>query len=682
MSRQSILVAAILAACVSHDNLWARPIVALEAEMAVTSWLRVDSSPLGSVLGREVKSVETFTNDDDESLYYIVYLEPRGFVIVSGDDSVEPIIGFADDGLYDPSCDDPLGSLVTNDLMTRTTRPRNRMVLSTQSTAGPGVRAQRKWIDLLSLSQIITDRELVMAVSDSGPGYLSEVRVEPLVKSIWAQKGRCGQFCYNYYTPNHYPCGCVALSMAQVMHYHWHPSEGIGCHEFNIYADSELQYVFTRGGDGDGGPYKWGLMPDQVTCATSEEQCEAVGALCYDAGISVNMSYSDNGSLAGGAHRALRNTFGYENAVRSGGIENVRNAVNPNLDSGYPVTLGISGEGGHSLVCDGYGYSASTMYHHLNMGHNGPGNAWYNLYDENISRLSGGYLDAILGSIVYNIMPSGAGEIISGRITNSTGHPVPWATVTAEGLDGPYVTSTNAKGIYALVHVQSNTDYTVAVQKQGYRFPTQTVRTGESAYKTEPGNRWGVDFVGFRGGYAVADFDAGDFAGFEWEHGGETSWFVTAGAALSGSYSAQAGSIGDREQSVLRLTLDCDVGQIAFGCKISSESDYDWLRFYIDGVEVNEWSGEGDWTYASFPVDAGVRIFEWIYAKDSSTSGGSDTAWIDNVSLPVSRTDPGLIDDFEAYNDNDNRIWDAWIDGRDNPENGAIVGYGGPNPVQ
>lgn len=77
MRKQSILVAAILAACVSHDSLWARPIVALEAQMAVTSWLRIDKHTLGSALGREVRSVETFTNDDGKPLYHIVYLEPR-----------------------------------------------------------------------------------------------------------------------------------------------------------------------------------------------------------------------------------------------------------------------------------------------------------------------------------------------------------------------------------------------------------------------------------------------------------------------------------------------------------------------------------------------------------------------------------------------------------------------------
>ena len=683
MRRQSILFAAILSVCVFHDSLWARPIVALEAEMAVKSWLRIDSHPLGYTLGREVRSVETFNNDDGEPLYHIVYLEPQGFVIVAGNDSVEPIIGFADDGIYDPSCDDPFGALVTNDIKTRTSTLKNRMVLSIQHSAEPPVRAQRKWIDLLSLSQIITDRERVMAVSDSGLDYLSEIRVGPLVKSIWAQGGRCGQFCYNYYTPNHYPCGCVALSMAQVMHYHRHPSEGIGCQESHIRVDGLTKDVFTRGGDGDGEPYKWGLMPDYPSCATSEEQCEAIGALCYDAGLAVHTSYNPNSSTASGIVRALREIFGYGNAVHTHRFENAEDAINSNLDAGYPVGLTIYSTMGssHAIICDGYGYSASTQYHHLGLGHYGTDDAWYNLYDLDVPRINGGSFQAVTG-IEYNIMPSGAGEVISGRVTNGAGYPIPWATVTAEGSGGPYVATTNTRGIYALVHVQSETDYVVSVQKQGYSFSSRNVHTGESMQSSAPGNRWGIDFVGFQGGDAEVDFEAGNFAGFEWEHDGDADWDIVSDLAHCGRYSAQAGFIDGDDQSILRLKVDCVAGQITFWYKTSSESGYDWLRFYIDGVEKDAWSGECDWTNASFPVDVGTRTFEWIYAKDGSVSDGSDTSWIDNITLPVSGSGLMVIDDFETYNDNDNRIWDAWIDGRDNPQNGAIVGYGGPNLVQ
>ena len=46
----------------------------------------------------------------------MVYLNPAGFVIVSADDMVEPIIGFLPEGQYDPSPDNPLGAMVSQDL--------------------------------------------------------------------------------------------------------------------------------------------------------------------------------------------------------------------------------------------------------------------------------------------------------------------------------------------------------------------------------------------------------------------------------------------------------------------------------------------------------------------------------------------------------------------------------------
>jgi thioredoxin 1 len=34
-------------------------------------------------------------------------------------------------------------------------------------------------------------------------------------------------------------------------------------------------------------------------------------------------------------------------------------------------------------------------------------------------------------------------------------------------------------------------------------------------------------------------------------------------------------------------------------------------------------------------VDGGERTFEWTYSKDSSVSGGDDTAWIDDIVFPT-----------------------------------------------
>ena len=104
--------------------------------------------------------------------------------------------------------------------------------------------------------------------------------------------------------------------------------------------------------------------------------------------------------------------------------------------------------------------------------------------------------------------------------------------------------------------------------------------------------------------------------------------------AHSGNYCAQAGPINNNRTSTLSVTFNCLEGYITFYCKISSEQHFDYLKFYIDGTERSEWSGEQDWIEVSFPVEAGTRKFEWTYSKDSSTSKGEDTAWIDDITFP------------------------------------------------
>ena len=117
MKRVNTILAVLLAVLqLCSDNLWARPTTQNETEKVVMGWLKANPQPLGAALGRQVTKIETYTDDYGNPLYYIVYLQPNGFVIVSADDLIEPIIGFVEDGIYDPSPANPLGALVTNDL--------------------------------------------------------------------------------------------------------------------------------------------------------------------------------------------------------------------------------------------------------------------------------------------------------------------------------------------------------------------------------------------------------------------------------------------------------------------------------------------------------------------------------------------------------------------------------------
>ncbi len=152
-------------------------------------------------------------------------------------------------------------------------------------------------------------------------------------------------------------------------------------------------------------------------------------------------------------------------------------------------------------------------------------------------------------------------------------------------------------------------------------------------------------------GRQIEDFESGDFSSFAWQMSGDAAWIIDTDPVYEGSYSAKSGSITHYDSSVMSLTLDIvQSGNVTFYYKVSSESGWDFLRFYIDGNEQGEWSGEIDWTQATYPITAGGHTFRWTYKKDGSVSGGSDCGWVDYVVFPSLNNDPdgdGIISSLD-----------------------------------
>lgn len=138
-------------------------------------------------------------------------------------------------------------------------------------------------------------------------------------------------------------------------------------------------------------------------------------------------------------------------------------------------------------------------------------------------------------------------------------------------------------------------------------------------------------------GIATETFESGDFNFVEWEHAGDQHWFITDDEAHSGNYSARSGEIADNEVSYLLIYADIYIdSEISFWFKTSTQNRKDWFAFFIDGVKKDWWSGENDWTYASYGFEAGSHVFKWIYDKNLSGQSGSDCAWIDDITFPRS----------------------------------------------
>lgn len=492
---------------VAPAGLWARVTTPQEAREVVEGWLVDNIEPFDAGLGRDVAAVEMFTGSGGEPICYLVRLNPSGFVVVSADDLIEPIVAFADANDYEPSREDPLTALLASDLNERITAAYESS--PGQFQAQSLTATQSKWQELMRRANRAPDEIRILSRKT-----ISDVRVAPLVKTRWSQSSVCSAYCYNYYTPNHYLCGCVATAMAQLAYYHRHPAAGIGRRSFTVGVAGENRTIYTRGGNGSGGPYAWDDMVLSPGCSATTEQRQAIGALCYDAGLAVDMKYGASASYADAfaIPNALIEVFRFGNAVNgaNGGKEigtGLAGMINPNLDAEMPVLLTLLGSAGHAIVADGYGYDLSaqirTSYHHLNMGWAGTSDLWYNLPDV-------GNYNAVV-ACVYNIFTEGKGEIISGRVTDAFDRPLAGVVVRARLQNSVYEAATNNKGIYALAGIPSNSTFTVDCRKSGFAFSQETVATGVSRdWKPTSGNQGGVDFVGT----STVDSDADDDVDF------------------------------------------------------------------------------------------------------------------------------------------------------------------------
>ncbi|KPL20496.1 MAG: hypothetical protein AMJ75_11700, partial [Phycisphaerae bacterium SM1_79] len=317
MRLRSVVFVAILVVIQFYNNLWASPKTAVEAKMVVTGWLIANPQPFDVSTERQVSKIETFTNGSDEPIYYIVYLEPSGFVIVSADDLIEPIIAFANDGSYDASVESPLGSLVNQDINSRILNIQNAPDSTAQIEQLVTNPIQQKWSFFFKFASESGTNLVLASSSPVCDDYISDIRVAPLIRSKWGQSfyyGRDNQqcACFNYYTPQliddeitfiddqieNYPSGCIATAMAQLMRYHKHPHNAIEPKEFSISVDWLIAKRSLCLGSGPDGQYNWNDMVFIPDGDTTDRQRQAIGAICHDAGVSVSTQYTANGSGA------------------------------------------------------------------------------------------------------------------------------------------------------------------------------------------------------------------------------------------------------------------------------------------------------------------------------------------------------------------------------------------------
>lgn len=282
-------------------------------------------------------------------LYVFNVTNDNGFVIVSNDDCAESVLGYADEGSFDPD-----------------NIPEN-MKAWLQGYADEIAWAKQHHI-----------QKSTQAANRRAGG--AKAPIAPLMKTAWDQT-----FPYNGYCPTGCATGCVATAMAQVMYYYQWPKgdilKAIPAYDKDFEENPVSVPLAT---DLPVTSFDWANMLQQYSGSETDAQKQAVAKLMYYCGTSIRMNYgaSSNANGAMIAH-VLKTYFNYNTtttqvADRSHySYANWIELIYHELQEGRVVAYnGQSTGGGHAFVCVGY---QGEDYFYINWGWSGASNGYFKL---------------------------------------------------------------------------------------------------------------------------------------------------------------------------------------------------------------------------------------------------------------------------------------------------------------
>ncbi len=327
------------------------------------------SKKVAAAAGLNLQLIKTYTaigTSGQAALYVFDVNNGTGFVIVSGDDAVTPVLGY--------SAENKFPAVITNNEVNYWMDGYNEQisaVIDNQVTATAAVATD--W------NKLITNT----AKDDLARG----TDVNPLLRTKWNQDGNG----YEDLCPPNTPTGCVATAMAQIMKFWNYPTVGVGNHSYTAPAPINT----TLSADFANTTYMWNNMPNELTANSNSAQRSAVATLMFHCGVSVNMSY--NYSSAGGSgsyvissgspiqncsEYALKTYFEYSPDIK--GIARSQYAdkdaewialLKTELDAGRPILYtGRGSGGGHAFVFDGYD---GINRFHVNWGWGGSSDGYF-----------------------------------------------------------------------------------------------------------------------------------------------------------------------------------------------------------------------------------------------------------------------------------------------------------------
>lgn len=306
------------------------------------------------------------------SPYYVFpFGENKGFAIVSGDDDMPEIVGYADHGTYDA----------------------NNM----PAAMAAFLNNYRATIEAMKQGNASAIKNIAEAKALRANSTRATTAVSPLLGDIkWNQSEPYNNMCPKYDDTNLSATGCVATAMAQVMMYWKYPNEL----KADIQGYKTSTHELTVAGELKGQKYDWdNMLPTYTNNNYTQNQADAVAKLMLHCGKAVEMDYGEESGAIVTPGR-LAKYFGYDSDLM---LDLMRSCftlaewtaiIDKELQAKRPILYsGRTTNGGHQFVCDG---SDGNGLYHINWG-------W------------GGYQD---GYFDITILNPGQGGIGAGNVTD------------------------------------------------------------------------------------------------------------------------------------------------------------------------------------------------------------------------------------------------------------------------
>lgn len=432
----------------------------------------------------ELRLTNISTQMPYREFYTFVGENGRGFVLVSADDCVLPILGFSANSLFPTQ---QLPPHIKEWLDDYEEQIKFYRTLSASSTPSPNDTSnnmlQNQWDALLG---------------DNPPTPPLHTSVAPLLTTQWGQQTYYNSLCPYDSTHNERAVvGCVAVAMAQVMKYWGHPTTGYGSHSYthSTYGTQSANFGSTT--------YSWSTMPDSLNSSSSTTQINAVATLLYHVGVAVDMIYGVSSEGGSGAYtnnegphpidygttsvpcveNALRYYFKYRSNAHHLTYQDCSNAqwttiLQNELNNSRPVIYsGRDSTAGHSFVCDGYNNSGLF---HFNWGWRGHYDGYFAI--GSLNPVSGGtgsnssHTYNIRNTILVSIRPNndfGSSTIITAVPSPSS---VGNGTVTGGG------TYTGINSTLVSLSATANEGYRFTGWTDGYMYNPRTLYANGGTY--------------------------------------------------------------------------------------------------------------------------------------------------------------------------------------------------------